>query len=225
MKGLLLALLSTLVLLMGCSAGDPLPEDLYARNIYPGFDNVSSLGSDSLWWNTLYVDTIYSNSGGGSGNLTVHSLAGVFHSASSLADLNGLVSDATLDDSGDPRTPSAHTIVSHSDTTATGAELDELTDGSVTSLHSHPVEEAGAVDTIKAGTVTTNGGAAYVAFNTPFSSTDYAIALTAISGADTVICMWYDKAVGGFSLVTDDDGGKTESGVVVLWVVVPYDNS
>jgi len=31
----------------------------------------------------------------------------------------------------------SHTIASHSDTTATGAELDELTDGSVTTLHSH----------------------------------------------------------------------------------------
>lgn len=30
-----------------------------------------------------------------------------------------------------------HTVASHSDTTATGAELDELTDGSVTTLHSH----------------------------------------------------------------------------------------
>ncbi len=31
----------------------------------------------------------------------------------------------------------AHTIVSHSDTTATGAELETLTDGSETALHSH----------------------------------------------------------------------------------------
>jgi len=31
----------------------------------------------------------------------------------------------------------AHTIASHSDTTATGAELEELTDGSQTTLHSH----------------------------------------------------------------------------------------
>ena len=30
-----------------------------------------------------------------------------------------------------------HTVVSHSDTTATGAELDELTDGSTTTLHTH----------------------------------------------------------------------------------------
>ncbi len=31
----------------------------------------------------------------------------------------------------------SHSVASHSDTTATGAELDELTDGSVTTLHSH----------------------------------------------------------------------------------------
>lgn len=34
-------------------------------------------------------------------------------------------------------TPKAHTIASHSDTTGTGPELDELTDGSETALHSH----------------------------------------------------------------------------------------
>lgn len=45
--------------------------------------------------------------------------------------------DITLDDIADTRTPSAHTIVSHSDTSATGPELDELTDGSETTLHSH----------------------------------------------------------------------------------------
>lgn len=37
----------------------------------------------------------------------------------------------------DISTTTAHTIASHSDTTATGAELEELTDGSETSLHSH----------------------------------------------------------------------------------------
>jgi len=40
----------------------------------------------------------------------------------------------------DPTTAAAsgpHTIASHSDTTATGAELEELTDGSETTLHSH----------------------------------------------------------------------------------------
>jgi len=33
-----------------------------------------------------------------------------------------------------------HTVVSHSDTTATGAELETLTDGSETTLHSHAAE-------------------------------------------------------------------------------------
>lgn len=44
----------------------------------------------------------------------------------------------TIDDIGDPRTPAAHTIASHSDTTATGAELETLTDGSNADLlHTH----------------------------------------------------------------------------------------
>jgi hypothetical protein len=41
--------------------------------------------------------------------------------------------------------PTAHTIASHSDTTGTGAELNTLTDGSETALHSH----AGGADTEK----------------------------------------------------------------------------
>jgi len=66
-----------------------------------------------------------------------HALGGADHTSATLAELNSLVSDATLDDSSATRTPSAHTIVSH-DTTATGAELDTLTDGSnADSLHTH----------------------------------------------------------------------------------------
>ncbi len=68
---------------------------------------------------------------------TLHAIGGVLHDPDTLANLNTRITDATLDDIGDPRTPSAHTIVSHSDTTATGAELDELTDGSTTALHLH----------------------------------------------------------------------------------------
>ena len=41
--------------------------------------------------------------------------------------------------------PQAHTIASHSDTTGTGAELETLTDGSETALHSHA---AGAIWTL-----------------------------------------------------------------------------
>ena len=43
-----------------------------------------------------------------------HDLAGASHNADTLADLNAKVSDATLDDSGDARTPSAHKT-SHQD--------------------------------------------------------------------------------------------------------------
>jgi hypothetical protein len=70
---------------------------------------------------------------------TIHEMGGALHEPDTLADINTRITDATLDDASDPRTPSAHTIVSHSDTTATGAELNELTDASETTLHSHAV--------------------------------------------------------------------------------------
>lgn len=63
-----------------------------------------------------------------------------------LANLNTAVTDATLDDSSSSRTPSAHTIASHSDTTATGTQLNTLTGSSdADSLHKHPSIEAFAV--------------------------------------------------------------------------------
>jgi len=39
---------------------------------------------------------------------TPHALGGADHSSDTLANLNGKVSDATLDDSGDARTPTSH---------------------------------------------------------------------------------------------------------------------
>ncbi len=77
--------------------------------------------------------------------------------------LSGLDDDDHLhyhtDARGDARYPLiAHTVASHSDTTATGAELEELTDGSVTALHSH----AGGSDFIhlkKSALVDSCGGA------------------------------------------------------------------
>lgn len=46
--------------------------------------------------------------------------------------------DADIADAITKKHDQAHTIVSHSDTTATGDELNELTGGGQTSLHSHP---------------------------------------------------------------------------------------
>jgi hypothetical protein len=59
------------------------------------------------------------------------------------------VTHATLPDlTTDDHHNEAHTVASHSDTTATGAELDELTDGSETTLHSHAGGGGGAVDSV-----------------------------------------------------------------------------
>ena len=70
-----------------------------------------------------------------------------------LAELNAILTDATLIDTGDSRlsdarTPTAHTIASHSDTTATGAELETLTDGSnADALHAHTASGVSDFDT------------------------------------------------------------------------------
>lgn len=52
-----------------------------------------------------------------------HALGGASHTADILANLNAKVSDATLDDSGDPRTPTAH---SHTESDI--SDLDHLTE-------------------------------------------------------------------------------------------------
>lgn len=54
-------------------------------------------------------------------------------------ELGGTWASPTVDTvhSGSAHHAESHTIASHSDTTATGAELEELTDGSETTLHSH----------------------------------------------------------------------------------------
>ena len=64
------------------------------------------------------------------------------HITDTLANLNTNVIDATLIDTADSRlsdarVPTVHTIESHSSTDATGAELEELTNGSITVLHTH----------------------------------------------------------------------------------------
>lgn len=55
--------------------------------------------------------------------------------ASDLSDITS--SGANIEDAVTKKHAEAHTIASHSDTTATGAELETLTDGSETTLHSH----------------------------------------------------------------------------------------
>jgi len=82
----------------------------------------------------------------------------------------------------------------------------------------------GSVD-YKAGSIVTNGnGVGTVTFNTPMADTNYAIALTAQNIADTNIVMYENKAVDGFTVITQDDGGKSEGDIPVDWFVIIYNN-
>ncbi len=57
---------------------------------------------------------------------TMHALGGSSHTADTLINLNAKVSDATLDDAGDPRTPTAHAIGSAAHTASTLAAINAL---------------------------------------------------------------------------------------------------
>jgi hypothetical protein len=101
----------------------------------------------------------------------------------------------------------------------------ELVGGSQTSLHSHPGGGGGLID--KSGQVTSDGnGVATVTFNTPYGHTNYFIQLTCVSNPDSVYAMVATgtKASGGFTVVTDDDSGKSESDVIVDWCTGSYSN-
>lgn len=74
MKKLLLLILLpilSLTLLAGCVEGDPLPEDLYTTNIYPGGASTYSLGSEELPWESIYSDNIYNSENINTENLIV----------------------------------------------------------------------------------------------------------------------------------------------------------
>ena len=63
-------------------------------------------------------------------------------------ELGGTWASPTVDSthSGSAHHAEAHTVVSHSDTTATGAELETLTDGSTTALHVHTIADDSIVE-------------------------------------------------------------------------------
>jgi hypothetical protein len=83
--------------------------------------------------------------------------------------------------------------------------------------------EYASIPDIKSGSVMTDAsGEATVTFNTAFADANYAIHLTAVSGTDTVICMYNTKAAGSFNIKTEDDGGKDEGDITVDWIAVEY---
>lgn len=60
----ILLILALALAFLGCGMpGDPQPDDLYTRNVYPGFPDAYSIGSDTLpyedgWFNELHTGTI-----------------------------------------------------------------------------------------------------------------------------------------------------------------------
>lgn len=101
--------------------------------------------------------------------------------------------------SADDHHPQSHDIASHSDTTATGAELETLTDGSETTLHSHAGGGAGKIHVIS-NVISPMGSD----FST--SSTSYVditgLTTTIVTGVTSTIMAWLScgmKNSGGFS--------------------------
>lgn len=134
---------------------------------------------------------------------------------------HGQLSGITTDQHHDQ----AHTVVSHSDTTGTGAELDSLTDGSEVTLHSHPSSEV----VIKlAGEVVNNSSVLQddnelftpIAANEDIvvefylrvqtgSTSDIQVAIAVPAGAGLVVRAWAIGAngVGDYGGVTISGGG------------------
>ena len=66
-----------------------------------------------------------------------HAIGGADHTADTLANLNSKVSDATLDDSGDPRDPNAHTHLE--------ADITDLSHVDPTAIHDDVANEISAI--------------------------------------------------------------------------------
>lgn len=74
----------------------------------------------------------------GSGGLSNHDLGGTYHNSATLAELNAKISDATLDDSSDARTPSLHAATHESgmvDEISVAGLSGELADDQPTKTH------------------------------------------------------------------------------------------
>ena len=81
----------------------------------------------------------------------------------------------------------------------------------------------GSGPTVKTGTTTTdNQGDATVTFNTAFPDTNYSIAMSSLYPNDVGVCMWQNKAAGGFDIKTQNDQGNNEPNVTVDWTATAH---
>jgi len=114
--------------------GNPTDATTYVKIPITVADSGSDLDADEICdWSILFCSGV-----------TTHALGGSEHSADTLANLNSKVSDATLDDVGDARTPTAHGLggAAHSaDTLAnlnskvSDATLDDVTGSRTPTAH------------------------------------------------------------------------------------------
>ena len=81
-------------------------------------DNVSELNNDAGYQDSSDVDGDIATHTAipGAHHAQAHEIGGADHTQSTLAELNGKISDATLDDSSDQRTPTSHDNTYHSAT-------------------------------------------------------------------------------------------------------------
>jgi len=84
------------------------------------------------------------NEAAASGGLVVHAIGGVWHSASTLAQLNALVSDANMDDSSAARTPTAH-ATSHEDGGSDEIDIEAMATTDTTTTNVLKPDGAGGV--------------------------------------------------------------------------------
>ncbi len=166
------------------------------------------LDDDSLW---MLTSTSPSWIAVGSGGVVpAHTLGGASHTADTLADLNSKISDANVDDDGDPRDPNAHAS-SHqnggSDELSVAGLSGELADNQPPKTHASSHSDGGAdemsvEDLATAGTdgqVPTSNGAGGLTMEDPaggsisklFQGVDTAGGLT-VSGTAQVIPLNYE---------------------------------
>jgi len=102
------------------------------------------------------------------GGAVAHDLGGALHNADTIAALNAKISDATLDDSGDPRDPNAHSLAGAEHNAATlaalnakisDANLDDAGDPRDPNAHNHTLADItddgalAAKDTVATGDI------------------------------------------------------------------------
>ena len=88
----------------------------------------------------------------------------------------------------------SHTVASHSDTSGTGAELNELTDGSETTLHNHAVIDAGGLSWSLISTNTTASGSNGYLINASGGNINLTLPSSPSEGDTVGVCDIYNKA-------------------------------